>query len=176
MVARGRIYLKSMDLVEPDYLDRMRDRGIGAFEAISQIFPSQDHEGSELEESEEVFELTLIAGDDTAVILQPCEQALDLPPTPVPAQHPPILSLRLPAVGPARRNLCHPQPCALFVQWVAVVGLVANETLGPSRRQTSVDQSEYIRGFVRRGATRYSTDSFRQENLWFVQHRLNACG
>jgi len=45
----------------------------------------QDHEGGDLKKSEEVFELTLIVGDDTAVVLKPCEKALHLPPVRVTA-------------------------------------------------------------------------------------------
>ena len=54
---------------------RMMDslEAVSGLEAISQIFPGQDHEGGELQESKEVFEMTLIAGDDTTVVLQPCE-------------------------------------------------------------------------------------------------------
>ena len=49
------------------------------------MFPGQDHAGGGLQESGEAFAMTLMAGDDTAVVLQPCEQAPDLPPAPISA-------------------------------------------------------------------------------------------
>lgn len=73
--------------------------------------------------------LLLVAGNEASEAEDPCEQALDLPPTLVAAQLATVLGL---ATAPrmVRRDHVDAHRCELAIEWVAVVGLVADEDLG----------------------------------------------
>jgi hypothetical protein len=57
--------------------------------------PQQDADASELEEAEEVLGVALVAGDEAAEVLEPGEEALDLPALAIAAQGPAVLRLVL---------------------------------------------------------------------------------
>src|SRR5206468_9880748 len=48
-------------------------------EAVSQIMPQQDHDATELDETQKIRNLVFMTGDQSAEVLKPSEQALDFP-------------------------------------------------------------------------------------------------
>ena len=111
--------------------------GIG-LEAISQM-PQQDAETPKVYEALEVLSVSFVSGDDSSEVLKPCEQAFDLPATYVAAERASILSLR-PSIRSMRGDHFNPaflpQP---FVQRVAFVGLVADQSIGGHAEEARVD-------------------------------------
>jgi len=85
--------------------------------------------------------MTLVACDESSVVLKPREESLDPPATPHATQRTAILSLRALAVtavpGDQLDSALLPQA---LVQSVAVVGPVANQALGSGREEPVVDR------------------------------------
>ncbi len=85
--------------------------------------------------------MALIAGDESPVVLKPCEEPLDSPATPHAAKRTAILSLRALAVSAVPSDQL--DSTLLFqalVQSVAVVGPVADQALGRGREKPVVDR------------------------------------
>ena len=61
--------------------------------------PEQDADASEVQEAKKVLGMTLVACDESSVVLKPREEPLDLPATPHATKRTPILSLRALAVA-----------------------------------------------------------------------------
>ena len=93
--------------------------------------PQQDAGEAEEHEADEVLDMSLVAGVDAAVVLQPCEQALDLPAPSVAPEHSPILGPGSLSVLAMRRD--HLDLALLLeprVERVAVISAVANKAIG----------------------------------------------
>ena len=91
--------------------------------------PQEDQRASELDHAEEVCGVSLPAACEAAEVLQPGEQPFDLPAAQVATQRPSILCFPSPApIGSDYLDavqLLEPR-----IQWVAVVGFVADQSLG----------------------------------------------
>lgn len=79
-----------------------------------------------MDEAEEVFDLDFPAGDQSAEVVQPSENPLDLPAAAVAAQWSPVLGL-MAALTPVGRDHFDAAGAHLLVQRVRVVGLVADQ-------------------------------------------------
>ena len=91
--------------------------------------PEQYDGASELDESEEVLLIPLVSDDQSTEVLQPGEEAFDLPASLVPSEHPAVLCFWFRRVASVRRDhhraeLSHYEP----VQRIAVVGSVADQS------------------------------------------------
>lgn len=64
--------------------------------------PEEHHEAGQLDEAEEVFDAIFPSHNQSAVVLHPGEDSLDLPSAPVAAQWPAVLGFLL-AVGSVAR-------------------------------------------------------------------------
>lgn len=93
--------------------------------------PQQDAGTTEQDEAEKVLDVAFVPGMDPAEVLEPREQALNLPTSSVPAQYSAILSPR--TLAPAfvgRDQLDPPLLPESRVERIAVVSAVANKTTG----------------------------------------------
>jgi len=107
-----------------------------------------------VEEAEEVLHLHLVAGDVTTEVLNPGEKPLHLPAAAISTQLTFILSLRL-APSTVRGNQLHsPLVPQSLVEFVSVIGLVADEPLGKLVDEALVERSFEELGFVGRSACR----------------------
>ena len=86
-----------------------------------------------MDKAEIILQMTLIPDHHASGVLQPRIQPLHLPTAAVTPQLTPILGLGLAPVGPMRRNDLDVLGCQARIQWVTVVGLVANQSGGRSR-------------------------------------------
>ena len=101
-----------------------------SLEAVSQM-PQQDAGEAEQDEADEVLDVPLVPQIDAAVVLQPREQALDLPASSVSAKHPTVLRLgSLPVLAVRRDHLDLPLLAEPRVERVAVISAVANKAIG----------------------------------------------
>ena len=109
-----------------------------SLEAISEM-SEQDADASEMDEAEEVLGVPVVSDDESAVVVEPGKQALDLPAPPVASKRTPVLGLPL-SVREVRRDEFDP---ALrekaFVQGVAVVGLVADQPMDCAGHESVVE-------------------------------------
>src|ERR1051325_508748 len=110
--------------------------------------PKQDNNAAEQNEGFEVVAVVLVANHKPTKVLQPGEQPLDFPASPVAPQWPSVL--RLVPVLPIWRNHLDPSLGELLVERVRVVGLVANELLGIGVEEAGVEGFFDERGLVRR--------------------------
>src|SRR5512134_3624167 len=111
--------------------------------------PQQDADASELEEAEEVLGVSLVAGDESAEVLEPGEEALDLPAPAVAAEGTAVLGLELAAPEVGRDELdasLLPQP---RIEAVAVVGTVADQSVGGVLEEPCVDRRFEERDLMR---------------------------
>ena len=77
-----------------------------------------------MDEAEEILGMTLVPDDEATVVVEPREQALDLPAASIPAERTAILTLAF-AVREIRRDEFDPALLEkAFVQAVAVVGFL----------------------------------------------------
>jgi len=118
-------------------------------EPISEM-PQQDADASEVKEAEEVLGMALIAGDQTAVVLEPSEEPFDLPAPAIAPQGTTVLgphsSTRL--VGSDQLDpALTPQP---LIQAVAVVGAVPDQSLGSAAEEAAVEGGFDERDLMRR--------------------------
>ena len=113
--------------------------------------PKQDADASELNEGEEILGMPFVAGDEPSVVVKPREESLDLPTPPVPAQRPTILGRGALATSSVRTDQFDsslaPQP---LVQRVAVVGPVADQSIGVVGQESMVERLLNEGDFMRR--------------------------
>jgi hypothetical protein len=103
--------------------------------------PQQDAEASEADEAEEVLGVAIPAGRDAAVVEEPGEQPLDLPASPVAAQHPAVLGVRTLAVRAMRRDQLDSSLLAKArVERIAVVSTVSNKTIGCEAEKAGINR------------------------------------
>ena len=92
-----------------------------------------------MDEALEVLGVPFVARDDSSEILKPCEQPFDLPTTNIAAQRAAILGLVF-AIRPVGRDEFNPaffpQP---FVQSIAFVRLVPDQSIGGHGQESRVD-------------------------------------
>ena len=109
--------------------------------------PQQDAETPKVYEPLEIDSVSFVPGDDSSEVLKPREQAFDLPATDVAAERASILSLR-PSIRSMRGDhfdpAFFPQP---FVQRVAFVRLVADQSIGGHAEEACVDRFFNERNF-----------------------------
>src|SRR5689334_12154683 len=115
--------------------------------------PQEDDGTSELHHPEEILWVVFPANDDAAKIMKPGEQALDFPTPAVAAQDAAVLR-GLPAAQRMMRShqLYAEALLNLRVQRVAVVGAVADQSLGSFREKAALDGGGNELGFMRRSA------------------------
>lgn len=77
-----------------------------------------------------VLDEAIKTNQDAAIILKPGKQPLHFPAPPVTARFPSILGLLLFSLEAMRHNPFHPIFSQLLVQRIAVLCLVADQTLG----------------------------------------------
>src|SRR5579863_7350212 len=115
--------------------------------------PQEDEGTSKLHHPEEILWVIFPANDDATKVMKPSEQTLDLPATPVAAQHATILRGFPAARGIVRRHQLHAEaianPC---VQRIAVVGAVADQSLGSFSEKPLLERSFDELCFMRRSA------------------------
>jgi hypothetical protein len=105
-------------------------RGTGRLESISEI-PEENADASKVYEAKEVLGVAFPSVDEAAVVLEPREEALDLPASAVAAQWPAVLGWRALAVAAVRRNQLDPSFFSNSgVERVAVVRAVPNYAIG----------------------------------------------
>src|SRR5271163_4594355 len=113
--------------------------------------PQEDQRTSELNHAEEVSGIAFPAAGESTEVLEPGEEPFDFPAPQVSAQRSTILSSF--PLAPVWRDhfdaVSLPKP---LVQWIAVVGLIANQAL---RQGCGMSLCE--RGFNQRGLIRCST-------------------
>src|SRR6516164_11535478 len=88
----------------------------------------QDQGTSEMEHAREVLQIILVTRDQPTIILEPCEQPLDLPSVTIASQEASILR-PVRAVATMRRDHHHTGLCQFSIKLVRVVGIVANQAL-----------------------------------------------
>jgi len=101
--------------------------------------PQQDAEAPKVHEALEVFGVPFVSRDDSSKVLEPCEQAFDLPTTNVTAQRAAVLGLLLP-IRPVRRDQFNLSflPESL-IQGVAFVCFIADQSIGGHAEESRVD-------------------------------------
>jgi hypothetical protein len=93
--------------------------------------PQEDDGRGQLQESPKILDVIFVANNQPSKVKKPSEHALDFPAAHIPAQRPAILSLATSgSVG--RNHFCAEVLHQLFVQPVAVVGLVADQPIRSS--------------------------------------------
>src|SRR6266404_2069648 len=115
--------------------------------------PQEDDEAAELEHAEEVGLVVLPTVDQSAEIVEPSEEALDFPAAAVTAQFAAVLCALAAAVVFVRRD----EPDAVLlpealVQWIAVVGAVADHSFWFGSREALFDGGFDELRFMRRSA------------------------
>ena len=83
--------------------------------------------------------VSFVSRDDSAKVLEPCEQAFDLPATNITAKGAAVLGLRLPIRPMGRDQFEVPFLPESLVQSIAFVGLVADQSIGGHAEETGVD-------------------------------------
>ena len=99
--------------------------------------PKENHRAREVKKTGEIGGAPLVAGDEPARVLEPSEQAFDLPATFVAAKGAAILR-QIDAVASMRRDQFDVQRGQRAVQRVAVVGGVPDDPLGVVWKKTGV--------------------------------------
>lgn len=102
--------------------------------------PQEDADAPEAEEGQEVLRVTLPAGDESAEVVEPREQALDLPAAAVATERATVLGLLALSCPSVRRNQLDPTRPQPLIERVAVVGAIANQPLGSGREEPVVDR------------------------------------
>src|SRR5260370_4972646 len=104
--------------------------------------PQEDHEATELEHAEEIGFVIFPAADQAAEVMKPGEKAFDFPATAVPAQLAAVLGALAVAIVLVGRD----EPNTVFlpealVEWIAVVGAVADHASWFGSREALLDGS-----------------------------------
>ena len=90
-----------------------------------------DHKTAESSESSEERGMLFVASQESAVVTEPGDGALDDPSAAIAAQRPAILSQVLrPTVGPVRRDHFDAQFCEGLIKGVAIITLVPMRRFG----------------------------------------------
>lgn len=126
--------------------------GISDLEAVSKIVSHKDNDARELHETQEVGGMIIPADDQAPEVLQPGEQALDLPTVLSTAQGAAVLSRRLGAVVTVWGNEFNTLARKLGVERIAVVGAIADQSRGLLAREAMVDGGLDESCFVRRSS------------------------
>ncbi len=115
--------------------------------------PQEDDEAAELEHAEEVGLVEFPAGDQSAEVMKPGEQPLDFPTAAVASQFSTVLGFLPAAIAFVRRDQANamllPQ---VLVEWIAVVGRVADHSSGLGSGEALLDGRFHELGFMRRSA------------------------
>ncbi len=115
--------------------------------------PQEDDGTSELNHPEEILWVVFPANDDASKVMKPSEQALDFPATPVAAEHAAVLRGFAGARRIVRRNQLHAEALAnLHVQWITVVGAIADQSLGSLGEESPFERDFDELCFMRRSA------------------------
>ena len=115
--------------------------------------PQEDNEAAELEHAEEIGVVIFPAGDQSAEVVEPSEESLDLPSTAVAAQFTTVLGVFPAAIVFVWRD--EPEAMVLqeaLVQRIAVVGAVADHSFWFGSREALLDGGLHEFGFMRRSA------------------------
>ena len=103
--------------------------------------PEQNTQAPEMDESEEVFSIVFVSRDQSSIVLEPREESLDLPSMSVPAKRAAILCRIASSIRLVRRDHLDasflPEP---LVEWITVVGLVADQTVGVVWEEAVLDR------------------------------------
>lgn len=96
----------------------------------------------------EMIDEAIPAHHDALVFVQPGEQALDLPATPVAAQDSVVLGLGLGAIGAMRRDQRNALRREALIERITVVGTIPNKSSGSSQRdglsEGSLDKGDFM--------------------------------
>jgi hypothetical protein len=115
--------------------------------------PQEDEGTSNLHHPEEILWVIFPANDDTAKIMQPREQALDSPATPVTAQYAAVLRGGFASSGFVWSNQPHTEALAdLRVQGVTVISAVTDHALGSFGNEALFERGSDELCFMRRSA------------------------
>src|SRR6476661_1247773 len=129
-----------------------------------------DHKTAESSESSEERGLLFVASQESAVITEPGNGALDDPSAAIAAQRPAILSQVLgPTVGAVRRDHFDAQFCEGLIQGVAIITLVSDEAFW---RKVSLDEAQGLldhRGLTDAGCIQRES----QGNSLCINHKLH---
>jgi hypothetical protein len=102
-----------------------------------------------MNEAQKIFRLILITRHQPAVILQPGKQAFDFPAASIPSQRAAILRLLPNTIDLVWRNQFNALFCQLFIQWVTVISLVADQSLrfflGKTAFEDFFDEPDFAR-------------------------------
>src|SRR5262249_55634296 len=115
--------------------------------------PQEDDGGSQVKHREEIFRVAFPADHDTAIVMQPREQAFYFPSTVIAPQHAAIFGESSGAYGAVWRD--HLDTVVLhqmLVQAVAVVGAVADQPFRKVGEESFVESGFDELGFMRRSA------------------------
>ena len=111
--------------------------------------PEQENGASEQNEASEVICVMFVSNDQSAEVLKPSEKPFDLPAAPVPTKRSTVLG-RCDSVSPMRSDHLDAPGSERFVQPVAVVGPIADQTFGLLSNEAmlkgGVDEPDLVRG------------------------------
>jgi hypothetical protein len=149
----GTLWATSAPGINPDPRGRVYTAD---YNSSHKPLPKQDEDAPELDEAEVVERVALVAHDQAPEVAQPGEEALDLPATSEAAQRTAILRLGACAAAPVRRDHLDAQRHERLVEWVGVVGTIADEPLGQVGYEAGIEGGGDEGDFVRRsrGSTR----------------------
>ena len=112
--------------------------------------PQEDDGASELDHPEEIFWVVFPANDGATKVVKPGEQALHFPATPVAAQNAAVLRGSCNAYEFVGRDELHAVSFVdALVQWIAVVGAVADHSFGSFDEESLVERGFDELGFMR---------------------------
>src|SRR5262249_44148832 len=103
-------------------------RAVVWLEPISKSF-EEDNEAGKLDKTEEVLGVVFPTDEDAALPLNPSKEALHEPASHIAAQPSPILRGRLASVAAMRRDHLDAVLAQLLIEWIAIVGAIANQIL-----------------------------------------------
>ena len=110
----------------------------------------QDADASELDEAAEVLGVVLLSGDQAPEVLQPGEEPLDLPTPHVASQGSAVLGSPTPTRWLGSDHLDASFLQETLIEVIAVVGLVADQSLGSVFEEAVVERLLDERDFMRR--------------------------
>jgi hypothetical protein len=111
-----------------------------------------------MDEAQVVRIMIFISHQNPPVVLQPRKQPLDFPPPLVASQLPPILRPRLPAIALVRRDHLDVERFKLYIQWVRVVRLIADQSLRLLIDKALNESFSHKGDFMRRSRRRVDGD------------------
>ena len=115
--------------------------------------PQEDHGASELNHPKEILWVVFPANDSATKIMQPSKQSFDFPTTAVATQDATVLGDGSAAVAAMRRDQFHVEMLAhALIQRIAVVGFIADQSLGRFVEESALERGFDEGGFIRRSA------------------------